>query len=244
VSIRRNLSEIQNILQSLKESLLKADAKIEEIVQFGSSVYAPQSALDIDILVVTPKKKRDDIYWDAVADCPMNVDIIVVQEDEKIGDRIAWGIGGMGKLIYGDGEILKRMVEEMPVPTYEQAKQTIQNAQYYFQGGIIATEEYQRNGHYRTAFNTLFDAARLAVMTYLNTEETRWGDPSLRSRAGLRRNLPSRFARRFRRIVNTLHVKYFYHSEYPRGNEEAEYRRWKRVVERFINDLETAALSP
>jgi hypothetical protein len=166
----------------------------------------------------------------------MNVDVIVVQKDGKIGDRIAWAIGGVGKLIYGDGEIVKRMVKEMPVPTYEQARQMIQNAQYYLQGGITATEEYQRNGHYRTAFNTLFDAARLAVMTFLNTEETRWGD--------LRRNLPSRFGRRFRRIVNTLHVQYFYHSEYPKGNEEAEYRRWKRIVERFINDLETAALSP
>ena len=213
---------------------MKADAKIEEIVQFGSSVYAPQLALDIDILVVTPKKRRDDIYWDAVADCPMNVDVIVVQEEESIGDRIAWAIGGMGKLIHGDGEIVKRMVEEMPVPTYEVARQVLLNADDYLEVAHNTTDLPRREGHYRTAFNTLFDAARLAVMTYLNTEETRWGD--------LRRNLPSRFARRFRRIVNTLHVQYFYQGEYPRWNEEAEYRRWRQIVERFINDLEAASL--
>jgi len=229
---KRNSFQIQNMLQSLKESLLKADAKIEEIVQFGSSVYAPQLALDIDILVVTQKKRRFDIYWDAVADCPMNVDVIVVQKDGKIGDRIAWAIGGMGKLIYGDGEIVKRMVKEMPVPTYDEARQVLLNADDYLAVARNTTELTRREGHYRTAFNTLFDAARLAVMTYLNTEETRWGD--------LRKNLPPRFARRFRRIVNTLHVKYFYHSEYPRGSEEAEFGRWKRIVERFINDLETA----
>jgi hypothetical protein len=128
------------------------------------------------------------------------------------------------------------MVKEMPVPTYEVARQVLLNADDYLAVARDTTELTRREGHYRTAFNTLFDAARLAVMTYLNTEETRWGD--------LRKNLPPRFARRFKRIVNTLHVQYFYHSEYPRGSEEAEFGRWKRIAERFINDLETAALKP
>jgi hypothetical protein len=32
-----------------------------------------------------------------------------------------------------------------------------------------------RETHHRNAFNSLFDAARLAAMAFLLTEETRWG---------------------------------------------------------------------
>jgi len=232
---KSNSYQIENMLQSLKKSLLKADAKIEEIVQFGSSVYAPSLARDIDLMVVTQNKKPDDFYWDAVADCPMAVDVFVLEPGERIGNTLAWGIGGAGRLIYGDGEIIRRKVEEVPVPTYDDARQALLNADDYLTIARNTTEQARRDMHYRTAFNTLFAAARLAAMTYLNTEETRWG--------GLRRNLPPNFAKRFRRIIDTLHIQYFYDGEYPIGNEEAVFSGWRRVVERFINDLESASSS-
>ena len=68
-------------LEELCRSPLQADPDIQDIIQFGSSVYAPDLALDIDLLVTTAAKKDDDLYWDTVADWPVNVDIIVREGD-------------------------------------------------------------------------------------------------------------------------------------------------------------------
>jgi len=70
----------------------------------------------------------------------------------------------------------------------------------------------------------------MAAMAYLNTEETRWGE--------LRRGLPQPHAEEFRHIVNILHVRYFYHAEYPHDDVEGEFRRWRNRVSRFIEALE------
>jgi len=93
-----------------------------------------------------------------------------------------------------------------------------------------APDEGRQQGNYRDAFNCLFDAARLAAMTFLETEETRWGQ--------LRRQLPAPFDERFRRIVNELHVRYFYEFGYPAEAVEETYQRWRAEVSQFIDDWE------
>ena len=43
----------EEILKEISKRLLEYDPNIVEIVQFGSSVYAPEYARDVNILVIT-----------------------------------------------------------------------------------------------------------------------------------------------------------------------------------------------
>jgi len=45
----------------------------------------------------------------------------------------------------------------------------------------------------------------------------------------------------FRRFIDMLHIKYFYHGEYPRENVEEEFNEWYDEVKKFIDDLEFEA---
>lgn len=223
-------------LEGLCQALLQADPDIQEIVQFGSSVYAPDLALDIDLVVTTAMKKDRDIYWDAVADWPINVDVVVREPGEPIGDRIARGICAAHQVLYGNGQTLKEAMTTMPVPTYEEAYAALQAAHEYHRSAVAASDELLRDRHHRTAFNALFDAARSAAMTYLSTEETRWGE--------LRRALPAPHAKAFREFVNVLHVEYFYHGNYPREDVEGVFHRWHKQVGRFIEALKRESSGP
>ncbi|MFQ6014251.1 MAG: hypothetical protein ACE5NP_02260 [Anaerolineae bacterium] len=217
-------------LEELCEALLRADPDIREIVQFGSSVYAPELALDIDLLVTTALKKDSDVYWDAVAEWPLNVDVLVREPGELVGDSIGLAVVGTGKVLYGNGTTIEEVRITMPIPTYEEARELLLVADRYLDDAHEAPNESQRHAHYRTAFNALFDAARHAAMTYLSTEETRWGE--------LRKGLPKKHSEEFRAIVNTLHVAYFYRREYPQENVEGEFHAWRERVGRFIDALE------
>ncbi|MFQ6074804.1 MAG: hypothetical protein ACE5Z5_01535 [Candidatus Bathyarchaeia archaeon] len=44
-------------LRKICQALIKRDPEIVEVVQFGSSVYAPQHAKDLDLMVFTRKRK-------------------------------------------------------------------------------------------------------------------------------------------------------------------------------------------
>jgi hypothetical protein len=123
----------------------------------------------------------------------------------------------------------------MPVPTFDEARQVLEVGRTYLQ---IATQEpnpVQREAHYRNAFNALFDAARLAAMAFLLTEETRWGV--------LLDRLPDPFDQRFRAIIHNLHVAIFYRRELPL-DIEAEFERQRQQVAQFISDLEAASRTP
>jgi len=85
--------------------------------------------------------------------------------------------------------------------------------------------------HVREAFNTLFHAARIASMTYLSTEVSRWGL--------IRRALPEPYKSEFERFIDILHIEYFYHGNYPKTRIKEEFNVWYEKVEKFINELET-----
>jgi hypothetical protein len=78
-------------------------------------------------------------------------------------------------------------------------------------------EPLDRDRLIREAFDSLFHAAKIAVMTYLSTEISRWGLP--------KRILPEPFNLQFRRFIDMLHIKYFYHGEYPKENVEEEFNK-------------------
>ena len=139
--------------------------------------------------------------------------------------------------MYAKGETISEAKEamcDMP-PTFQRARVVFARADSASADAQRATNDELKDECYRDAFNKLFDVARTAVMAYLNTDETRWD--------GLRRQLPRRFARRFRRIIDLLHIQYAYAGNYPQERADQEYRRWRANVARLVDDLE-AAVSP
>lgn len=214
-------------------ALLKADENICDVIQFGSSVYAVDCARDIDLMVTTRRKKDYEAYLNATSACILPVDVIVRQPGERIGERVAWGVCTTGVLLHGNGETFWEAKEAMLVmpPTFERARLIFERADDALADAQAATRPELKDECHRDAFDKLFDVARVAVMAYLNTDEARWGE--------LRRRLPTRFARRFRRMIDTL-IQYAYAGNYPQDRVEQEYRRWRANVARFVADLEAA----
>jgi len=228
-----NTKEIDQIdLDELCRNLLTADENIRDIILFGSFAYAPTLAQDIDLLVTTTDRKDYGVYLDAVVDCPLNVDVVVRQPGDKIGDWIAWGVRTVGQLLVDGRETLEE-VTEVPAPTFERARKIFRFADRSFSYAQEDQDLDVRDEGYKDAFNKLFDVARNAVMAYLDSEQTRWGQ--------LRRALPESFEKRFKQIIDTCHVSYFYNGEYPQESVDAEFKRWRDQVEQFVDDLEQAA---
>ena len=219
-------------LDNLCETLRAADANIRDIIMFGSFVYAPSLARDIDLVVTTTKRKDYGIYLDAVADFPINVDVIARQPGEKIGDRIAWGIKAVGQVLAGDGQTIEEVMQ-VPAPTFENVRQLFVRANENWEIAKQEQNPFLKDDKYRDTFNKLFDIARNAAMAYLNSEQTRWGQ--------LRRALPQPFSERFREIIDTLHINYGYDGNYPIDDVDEEFQRCRDLVEQFVDDLEQAS---
>jgi hypothetical protein len=217
-------------LQKLCQALRLADPDIIEIVQFGSSVYAPDLARDVDLMVTTRARKSEEVYWEALTGWEGGVDLVVREPGQAMGRDLALSVYTFGRTLYGNGETLKEAKEFMAVPTYEEARKLLIAADEDLALAHQAEDEFFRDRRYRTAFDTLFDAARYAVMAFLGTEEARWGH--------LHRELPPPFNTRFRELINTLHIQYSYDGNYPREMADEVYTRWRQAVERFIEDLE------
>jgi hypothetical protein len=228
------LNELPRTLEAICENLRAADPDIVAIVQFGSSIYAPDLARDVDLLVITHQRKDYGAYLDAVLDAPCNVDVIPYETSrEKIEPHLALGVRTVSQLLWGDRDTVERMVTDLPVPTFDEARRVLNVGNHAMEMARQVTDSVERATHRRNAFNTLFDAARLAAMCFLDTEESRWGE--------LRRQLPAPFDNRFRMIIDELHIAIWYDRELPLVDVEAEYQTWRDRVLQFINDLETAA---
>ena len=219
-------------LNNLCETLYAADADIRDIVMFGSFVYAPSLARDIDLVVTTTKRKDYGVYLDAVADFPINVDVIARQPGDRIGDRIAWGIKAVGQVLAGNGKTIEE-VRATRTPSFERVRKIFCFADEHLSNAQNAQDPYIKDDAYKDAFNKLFDVARNAVMAYLGSEQTRWGQ--------LRRALPHSFSERFRAIIDTLHINYGYDGEYPEDDVDEEFQRYRDIVKQFVDDLEQAA---
>jgi len=217
-------------VQEAMNRLLEADSGIKAIVMFGSCVYAPELAQDVDFLVITSKRKDTAVYWDALIDMPVWVDVVVKEVGEQLGDGLKSGVKIFGRVFWGEERYVKEVLGEVPVPTFDETRMRLRNADRYMNVTHQTLDELERQGHYRDAFNCLFDAARLAVMAFLSTEQTRWGQ--------LRRLLPQPFDERFRRIVEQLHVDYFYESRFLPDRVDEEYQLWCEEVSEFIEELE------
>ncbi|MHC1610411.1 MAG: hypothetical protein ACXQTW_02230, partial [Candidatus Methanospirareceae archaeon] len=70
--------------EGICKRLLGYDKDIVEIVQFGSSVYAPEHARDVDLLVITKDKKEYGGYLDCLDEPGMDFDVVVKEEGEVL----------------------------------------------------------------------------------------------------------------------------------------------------------------
>jgi hypothetical protein len=222
----------QSSFQRLVRALRARDPDIIEIVQFGSSVYAPRLARDVDVFVLTRAKKAYAVYLDAAAGYRKNIDIVVAEPGERIGQDVALALVTFSKTLYGDGNTRKEAMNSMTVPTFEQARKLLIAADKDIERAHQEDDVFYRDRNYRSAFNTLFDAARYAAMTFLMTDETRWGS--------LPRKLPSPFNRQFREFIGKLHVEFSYDGKYPQDHADETFREWRAKVSAFIDALEHA----
>lgn len=227
-----NVQQRQARLHQLCETLKENDADLVDIIQFGSSVYAPELARDIDLLVTTRSKENEDLYWDTFADLDLGADVIVRTPGQPMGKDIAASIRLMGNLLCGDGQTFKEAEVYMAVPTFERAQITLETADATLALAQQSVKIIAKDEYYKAAYDRLFDAARYAVMAYLNTDNARWGQ--------LRHLLPSPFDQEFRRIINTLHIQYGYDGNYPQNDPDGAFAKWRQEVEQFIQRLEQA----
>jgi hypothetical protein len=215
-------------LQLAVKRLLEYDSDIVEVVQFGSSVYAPELSRDVDLLVITKRAREYRGYLDAVS--PLEADVIVVEVGEAVGESLLRGVLGSFRILYGDGSYLAELAKRLGDPSFEGARASLGAALDYFELSKGAGDELVRDRHVRAAFDALFHAARLASMAYLSTEVGRWGY--------VRRRLEEPFRSIFSEFIETLHMKYSYNGEYPRENLEEEFKKWFKRVEDYVSALE------
>ena len=221
-------------IRRIQGRLLRADPDIVEIIQFGSSVYAPKDARDLDLLIFTKRKKPFERYLDAIADLdlPFNTDIVVKNVGKPLVKGFAWQVLGAYRVAYGDGKRVREIVNNLGDPTFEEAWACTRAAKE----SIMLAEKKKgvdRDRWIRSAFDNLFHAARIASMVYLATEETRWG--------AIKKMLPPRYGHAFKTFINTLHVKYAYEGNYPRTDPRRTFERWAKKVESYARGLEAEA---
>lgn len=219
-------------LDDLVDVLLRADPDILEIVLFGSAAYAPDLARDVDLLILTQSKRDMDVYWDAIfdLDLPLDVDVVPKEPGEKWGNDIALSVNAVGISLYGNQAAFEEAEKNISVPTYDDARFMFHVADQLLDLAHNEQIESRRHMAYQVAFNGLFDAARNAVMTFLVSENSRWGQ--------LARELPKPFETRFREIISVLHIQYHYQGTYPKETADQEYYKWRATVNQFIDDLE------
>ena len=220
------------MLKMICECLLRSDPGIVEIIQFGSSVYAPDLARDVDLLVISKDPKDYDVYLDAIDEVnpPFNVDVIVTKPGQKLREELIRGVLGAFNILYGSGEHVLEYAKKLGDPTFEEARSALRVAQRILKLALETRDPLDRDRLFREAFDSLFHAARIAAMTHLSTEIARWGL--------LKRTLPEPYNKQFREFINVLHIKYFYNGKYPKNRAEEEFNKWYRRVEEFVNGLE------
>ena len=215
--------------EEICKRLIGYDKDIVEIVQFGSSVYAPEHARDLDLLVITKNKKEYGGYLDCLDDLDFSCDVIVREVGDKVKSGFACNILGAFEVLYGEGEHLKEMTADFE-PRFREARSYIRGAKEDMEMARRSEDEDDRDRRIRTAFNSLFHAARIAAMSYLATENARWGR--------IKRRLPQPYRNEFEEFINTLHIDYFYNGNYP-ANYEEEFGKWYKKVDNFVRRLES-----
>lgn len=224
---------LRGYLEEVCKRLIEYDQDIVEIVQFGSSIYAPELSRDVDLLVVTKRVKEYEGYLEAAnpENSSVDVDVLVFSVDDRPKEELLRAVLGAFEVLYGSGERLLRYARELGDPTFEEAKSSLRVAASLLRLALETSNPLDRDRLCREAFDALFHAARIASMVYLSIDVGRWGL--------IKRGLPEPFKKNFNEFIRVLHIDFFYNGNYPKDKVEEEFRKWYEKVEKYINDLET-----
>jgi len=215
--------------------LLEYDPDIVEVVQFGSSVYAPQYAKDVDLLIITGREKVYGGYLDAAnpEDVSFNVDVVVFEVDKAPAPDFLRNVLGAFQVLYGDGKSILKYVGILGDPTFDEAMSSLRVANILMDKALETENTLDRDRLIREAFDALFHAARMASMTYLSIELAGWGV--------VRRGMPEPYKGELEAFISIIHLKYFYNGEYPKDSVQEEFSNWLKRVEEYVNKLESEA---
>jgi hypothetical protein len=114
-----------DLLADIVQAFRDADADLVSVVLFGSAVYAPDLARDLDFLVISHNPKEQQRYQDAALQVAQGweVDVIVCKVGEKVRG-LAGAVRAFGKVLWGDERWLWEVTKDMPVPTFDDARRS------------------------------------------------------------------------------------------------------------------------
>jgi len=233
VTVKRpkSFNVLTDVFNQKCKALIRWDPDIVEIIQFGSSVYAPERAKDVDLVIITRNEKYYAGYFDAAnpEDAPFNVDVLVLNTNKAPKPDLLRSILGAFKILYGDGRYLLEYAKTLGDPTFDESTTSLKAAADYMSLAKATEDPLLKDRHIREAFDALFHATRLASMVYLSIEISRWGL--------VKRRLPKQYRRDFETFIEILHLKYLYNGEYPREGVEEEFQTWLKKVQEYVGNL-------
>lgn len=127
----------KDLIEEICRRLGQYDTGIVEIVQFGSSLYAPEHARDVDLLVFTKKGKEYGSYLDCFdgLDIPFGVDVVVKGIDEPLERSFATQVLGAHQILFGDGKYLRNVA--VSDPTFDDPRAALEEAYQDLQMGPL-----------------------------------------------------------------------------------------------------------
>jgi len=214
------------------EKLLEADNSIKEIVLFGSAIYKPDTAKDIDLIILTELDRSELLELVMDFDDIENLDVVIVNDVSEISKSLHMSILVFGVLLYGEGKIFEHIKEVIEVPNdFKEAIAYFGLARNDLKSAFKQKQQIQQEIMVSSAFNKLFDATRTGVQIFLCSEITRWGQ--------LKKKLPAELKSKFGKIIDNCHMKYGYEKRFPTTKKEIEdeFKKWDEYVGKFINEL-------
>ncbi|MGC9202703.1 MAG: hypothetical protein ACP5HX_08565 [Thermoproteota archaeon] len=219
-----------DFLKRICNNLISYDKEIVEIVQFESSAYAPQYSKGFDLLVVTKKIKDYKGYLNAINSEDIKLNVIALEVGQKPKEELLKSILGSFNILYGDGRYLLEWIKTIKGLTFEEAKSSLKVASLLINLASETSNPLDKDLLIREAFESIFYASRIALLTFLSTEINMLGS--------VEKDSLELYRAKFNDFVEVLHVKYYCNGDYPKERVVEEFNLWINSVEKYVNELE------
>jgi len=126
---RLTKERIEGVVREVCRRLKEVDPGIRAVVQFGSSVYAPDLAEDIDLLVLSEAPRPIGVYLAAVEGAPIPVHIVPAKAGRKLEPFLAASVRAWGRVVAGDPLAVEEAVRGVPPPSLEEVEEALLTAE-------------------------------------------------------------------------------------------------------------------
>jgi hypothetical protein len=218
------------------KELLKIDEHIKEIIQFGSSVYAPryansQCCKDIDVFIFTERKKNsNETRYNtrysknrATLQEKFKIDKLDIFDNLNRRDFLSlhlYSIFGFGEVIHGSGAYIRNEIKKRP-PTSINVEEKITRLIYKAKNvRMIEKEEY--NDEFNDNLRELYYVVIEVSGRYL----------SIAKLNNLKRNLLSSFERFYKDLYLALPLQFRSKNEFLKV-----FNYWHKEVKNYIEEL-------